>query len=159
MCCDNNHDRVAITHHPNHWLRLPQSAAHRASRHTTTNHLLPRMPTDWTHMARSRRTGQLAAEHLQRAERLINGDRHDTYGDAMHDFRRVGQVWQALLDLPEPLPAHTVAAMLAGLKLVRTQITPDHMDSWDDGAAYCGLGAGIVRQTHDTDTTNNSATA
>lgn len=95
----------------------------------------------------SRRTGTLAAEHLRNAEQLINGDRHDTYGDALHDFTRIGQVWAALLDLPTAVQPHTVAAMLAGMKLVRTQLTPTHLDSWDDGAAYLALGAGIVRQT------------
>lgn len=88
---------------------------------------------------------------LDEAGRLLSGDRHKIYGDAIHDFRRIGEVWSALLDLALPIPPHTVAAMLAGLKLVRTQIRPDHLDSWVDATAYGALGAGCSGSTTVTD--------
>lgn len=76
---------------------------------------------------------------LEEANNLIHKSRNDVYGDAFLDFSRIGKVWGALLDI-EDIPAHTVGAMLAGMKLVRTQISPDHRDSWVDGAAYPALG-------------------
>jgi hypothetical protein len=85
-----------------------------------------------------------ATNVLYDAELLLSSDRHAIYGDALHDFRRIGEVWAALLNLPLPVPAHTVGAMLAGMKLVRSQITPEHRDSWVDAAAYCALGHGCV---------------
>lgn len=85
-----------------------------------------------------------AVRALDEAAELLSGDRNAIYGDALHDFRRIGEVWAALLDLRLPIAPHTVAAMLAGLKLVRTQITPEHRDSWVDAAAYASLGHGTV---------------
>jgi len=90
-------------------------------------------------------TGDYATEVLTEAGRLLSTDRNAVYGDALHDFRRIGEVWGALLDLPLPIAPHTVAAMLAGMKLVRSQITPEHRDNWVDGAAYAALGAGTLR--------------
>lgn len=81
---------------------------------------------------------------LDEAGDLLCGPRNMTYGDALHDFRRVGEIWAALLDLPLPIPPHTVAAMMTGLKLVRTQVTPSLRDSWVDAAAYAALGHACV---------------
>lgn len=89
-------------------------------------------------------TERHAENVLHEAAVLLSGDRNAIYGDAVHDFRRIGEVWAALLDLPLPIPPHTVGAMLAGLKLVRTQITPEHRDSWVDAAAYSALGHGCI---------------
>ena len=88
-------------------------------------------------------TNARALDILDDAGRLLSTDRNAIYGDALPDFRRIGEVWAALLDLPLPIAPHTVAAMLAGLKLVRTQITPEHRDSWADCSAYAALGWGV----------------
>ena len=84
-----------------------------------------------------------ALASLDEAGRLLSQDRNAVYGDALADFERIGQVWGALLGR-EPLAAHTVGAMLAGMKLVRGQISPGHGDSWVDAAAYCALAWGCV---------------
>lgn len=89
-------------------------------------------------------TEDRAEQALDQAAHLITGDRNQTYGDALHDFRRIGEVWAALLDLPYPIAPHTVAAMMTGLKLVRSQISPDHGDTWVDAAGYAALGYGIT---------------
>lgn len=89
------------------------------------------------------RTNDRALRTLDEAGGLLSGARNATYGDALHDFRRIGEVWAALLDSPLPIPPHTVAAMLAGMKLVRSQISPTHRDNWVDGAAYAALGWGV----------------
>ena len=73
---------------------------------------------------------------------LFTGDRAAIYGDPLPDFTRIGKVWGALLDVDD-IPAHTVAAMLAGLKLVRSQISPQHEDNWVDLVAYGALGADV----------------
>lgn len=87
---------------------------------------------------------------LTEAIRLTSHDRHNVYGDAHHDFERIGRVWAALLDVPH-IPAHTVAAMLAGMKLVRTQLAEgtNHRDSWVDAAAYPALGWHCVVRDND----------
>ena len=89
-------------------------------------------------------TADRAVDALDEAGRLLSRDRNAVYGDALHDFRRIGEVWAAQLDLPNPLPPHTVAAMLCGMKLVRSQITPEHRDNWVDAAAYAALGFGTL---------------
>lgn len=94
-----------------------------------------------------------ATKVLDDAHALMTGQRATTYGDPLPDFTRIGQLWGALLPTDwqpnEPLPAHTVAAMLAGLKLVRSQITPEHRDNWVDLVAYGALAADV--QARDTD--------
>lgn len=89
-------------------------------------------------------TADRAVNVLNESGHLLSNDRNAVYGDAVHDFRRIGEVWAALLDLPLPIAPHTVAAMLAGMKLVRSQITPEHRDNWVDGAAYAALGFGTL---------------
>ena len=83
---------------------------------------------------------------IDSAFNLFTGDRAATYGDPLPDFTRIGQVWGALLDI-DPVPAHTVAAMLAGLKLVRSQISPAHQDNWVDLVAYGALGADVEERS------------
>ena len=90
-------------------------------------------------------TAESAVNVLKEAGNLLSFDRNAIYGDAVHDFRRIGEVWASLLDLPLPIAPHTVAAMLAGMKLVRSQITPEHRDNWVDGAAYAALGFGTLK--------------
>ena len=89
-------------------------------------------------------TAETAVRVLKEAGHLLSYDRNATYGDAVNDFRRIGEVWSALLDMPNPIAPHTVAAMLAGMKLVRSQISPEHRDNWVDGSAYAALGFGTI---------------
>ena len=80
---------------------------------------------------------------------LFTGERKETYGDPLFEFGRIGAVWAGLLDLPAPLEPHTVAAMLAGMKLVRSQASPLHRDTWIDLAAYAALGSDVAQRDHE----------
>lgn len=84
----------------------------------------------------------MRATILGTAAALTTGDRNDTYGPPDKALGRVGAVWGALLDRPA-IPPETVAAMLAGMKLVRATANPAHVDSWVDAAGYAALGGEI----------------
>lgn len=82
---------------------------------------------------------------LDEAGRLIAGDRRHTHGDYGVEARRIGALWGALLDLPEPIPPRTVAAMMVALKLARLTSSTGRpgRDSWVDAIGYSALGAQI----------------
>lgn len=54
-----------------------------------------------------------------RALDLINGPRADEYAPPELNLPRIGQAWAAVLGLPEAIPGHKVALMMAALKCVR----------------------------------------
>ena len=74
---------------------------------------------------------------LTEANRLITGDRQDTYGDARAMHGRIASYWSAHLD--HPVSASDVAVMMVLLKLARAKASPTHMDSYVDAAAYSAL--------------------
>ncbi|QDH93005.1 hypothetical protein SEA_STEPHIG9_56 [Mycobacterium phage Stephig9] len=77
---------------------------------------------------------------LQEAERLINGDRAATYGDASKSFWDIAERWNVeLMDkLNQSLTAHDVAHMMIQLKLSRAR-NGFHRDSYVDIGGYAGL--------------------
>ena len=75
---------------------------------------------------------------LMEAERLIRGDRRAEHGDHRETYRRVGEVWGALLGL-HPIPTDRVLIMLAAMKLVRASVNPDPRDNYVDAAGYAAL--------------------
>lgn len=86
------------------------------------------------------------AEILQTAEKLINGDRADTYGPPEVSFGRIADLLNAMgwvkkrfgeeeedpegQPIYEPLKAVDVALGLIQLKISRIISSPDHEDSW-----------------------------
>lgn len=59
------------------------------------------------------------------------------YGDPVETFVRIAQVWSGILGThvnPTDVPL-----MMAGLKLVRTQVTPDYSDNSDDVDGYMDI--------------------
>jgi hypothetical protein len=78
---------------------------------------------------------------LAEASCLIGGNRQDTYGDIDESWERIGKLWAAVLELDEPIPAHTVACMLALMKISRIANDPTHTDNYIDACAYVA-GAG-----------------
>lgn len=91
------------------------------------------------------------AEILQTAEKLINGDRADTYGPPEQSFGRIANLLNAMgwqvnyvdrtgKSSPRPLDAVDVALGLLQLKVSRIISSPDHEDSWVDAAGYAALG-------------------
>lgn len=81
---------------------------------------------------------------LQEAERLVNGDRQQSYGDASESFERIADFWHAYLKTKLKGDAHIsakdVAAMMILLKVSRS-VTCNKRDNWVDAAAYAELGS------------------
>ena len=84
-------------------------------------------------------------EVLEEAGQLITGDRRSTHGDYTEEATRIGRLWGALLDLEDPVPPATVAAMMVALKLARltSPTGKPGRDSWVDAIGYSALGAQI----------------
>lgn len=64
-------------------------------------------------------------------------ERGKIYGDAVATHVRIAEVWSGILD--KPVTAHEVALCMIGLKLVRSQCSPDHLDSLDDTLGYAEI--------------------
>lgn len=81
-------------------------------------------------------------ETLEMAERLINGDRADQYGDAFDTHERIGIMWSAILGLGYgSIRAVDVALCMDAVKTIRAVKNPQYEDSWVDKAGYSALGA------------------
>ncbi|MDB2215362.1 DUF6378 domain-containing protein [Mycobacteroides abscessus] len=82
---------------------------------------------------------------LQEAERIINGDRAEQYGDAAESFADIAKRWTIELDdrLSAPVTALDVARMMTQLKMSRSRRSY-HRDSYVDGAGYLGLTEKLV---------------
>ena len=55
---------------------------------------------------------------LQEAQRLVHGDRGDSYGHPIDDFTRTGRLWAAILGIPEVTPVQ-VGLCMAAMKISR----------------------------------------
>lgn len=64
-------------------------------------------------------------------------ERGELYGDAVVMFSRVAEVWSGILG--KPVTPIQVLLMMTGLKLVRAEVTPQHVDNIDDGQGYLEL--------------------
>lgn len=53
------------------------------------------------------------------AKRLTQTDRRSVYPPPRDDFTRVGRMWAAILDLPEPVPPRVVGLMMIAVKISR----------------------------------------
>ena len=77
---------------------------------------------------------------IVKAEDVINGDRHSTYGDARESFETIAKLWSAYLSVD--VTAEQVAAMMVLMKISR-QRKSKHMDNWVDIIGYAALGGEI----------------
>lgn len=77
------------------------------------------------------------AEILAEADRLTHGDRNETHGDPWVNHDRIARIWSVLLGV-EVTPSQ-VALCMVGVKLSRLVETPNHVDSFVDGAAYMAI--------------------
>lgn len=82
------------------------------------------------------RRQQPAESILQEAERIINGPRRDSYGDARESFQRIADVWSAVLKTK--VTPHQVALCMIGLKLCREANKPAR-DNRVDMCGYADL--------------------
>lgn len=74
---------------------------------------------------------------LDEAIRLTVGDREKSYGTPQKNHERIAAMWSVILG-DEVTPTQ-VALCMAALKIARLIETPDHLDSYVDGAAYLGI--------------------
>ena len=84
----------------------------------------------------------LRGDILQEASRLTHGDRNKNYGDPFTNHQRIASLWSVYLET-EVSPAQA-AIMLALVKVARLIESPDHLDSFIDGAAYFAISGEIA---------------
>lgn len=87
------------------------------------------------------RAGQLLADAAQTVG--AGGDRHRDYGSAIDNFTDIGRLWAVVLGLDEITPEQ-VALCMNQVKVARLKHSPNHRDSWVDGAGYLALGGDIA---------------
>ena len=79
---------------------------------------------------------------LHRAQKLIQGDRQQEYGDKLQNFSQIAMIWQGILAAKlspgQTLTADDVALCMIGVKIARLAKTPHHKDSILDVAGYAG---------------------
>lgn len=76
-------------------------------------------------------------EILQTAEKLINGNRHEEYGDAKQNFQDIADLWSVILK--QEITTEQVALCMIMVKSARLMKT-NHQDSWIDICGYGALG-------------------
>jgi hypothetical protein len=77
------------------------------------------------------------ADVLKEADRLTHGDREKTHGDPFVNHDRIARIWSALLSIT--VTPSQVALCMVGVKLSRLVESPEHVDSFVDGAAYMAI--------------------
>jgi hypothetical protein len=83
--------------------------------------------------------GDVEARNVAEEAQLLVGEggaRSEHYGDPVKNHTDIGIVWGVLLDLPGPIPARTVAVMMAALKLVREGGPKRKRDNLVDACGY-----------------------
>lgn len=81
-------------------------------------------------------------EILKEAERLTHGDRNKNYGDPRVNHQRIADLWSTYLET-EITPTQ-VAICQALVKIARLIESPQHDDSYIDGAAYFAIAGEIA---------------
>ena len=84
-------------------------------------------------------------EILAKADRLTHGDRNKNYGSPLTNHTRIAKLWSVWLET-EITPAQA-AMCLALVKVARLIETPDHLDSFIDGAAYFSIAGEIETES------------
>lgn len=74
---------------------------------------------------------------FQEADKLINGERQQTYGHPKINFQRIATLWSVILG--QEVKPRQVALMMAGLKLAREVQGNGSHDSRVDMVAYIAL--------------------
>lgn len=85
-------------------------------------------------------------EILETAKALTYGERNTSYEAPLRNHERIGILMGIVLEKyvesaspGDAVPAHTVAHLMAAMKLARASAKPDHLDSAIDGAAYFAI--------------------
>lgn len=80
---------------------------------------------------------------LQEAQRLVYGDRQDSYGHPADDFGRTAKIWSAILGVD--VTAKQAALCMVGVKISRECNAPKR-DNRVDGAGYFAVADRIERR-------------
>ena len=89
---------------------------------------------------------------LSQANEITHGDRDKNYGSPLINHQRIAAIWSVILE--KDVRPDQVALCMAGVKLARLVETPNHADSFVDGAAYFAIAgeiAGEIITDHETD--------
>ena len=82
---------------------------------------------------------------LQRADKMVNGERDVQYGNPKDSFERIAEYWQTYLEDKVNIGAEDVAIMLILMKIARLEGSEYlHQDSWVDIAGYAACGCEIA---------------
>ena len=78
---------------------------------------------------------------LEKANKLVEGERSKDYGDKVINHTNIAKLWSAYTGTD--IDAHDVALMMALLKIARTKLGKVSEDSYIDMAAYCAIAGEI----------------
>lgn len=93
---------------------------------------------------------------LTEANRLVNGDRNNQYGDPNQDFKRTAALWESYLRGcfeqrgETAIQAHDVGIMMMLLKISRISWSPGKMDSIIDAIGYGACAADCIVAEYNT---------
>lgn len=73
----------------------------------------------------------------EEAQRIVTGDRRETYGPVVESFERIAKKWSATLGIT--VTAKQVALCMIDLKTCR-EVNKPHRDNWVDICGYAILG-------------------
>lgn len=79
---------------------------------------------------------------LEQADKIINGERQDSYGNPEDSFLKVARYWQAYLDnrnTLDPLNKQDIALMMTLFKIAREQGTGHKADNAIDACGYLAI--------------------
>ena len=86
-------------------------------------------------------------EILETALELTTGDRNKSYGDPYDNLQRTANIWKEILGCD--VSASQVALCMVGIKIARLVETPNHLDSFVDGAAYMAIAGEVYKEKID----------
>ena len=81
-------------------------------------------------------------EILKEAEHLTHGNRNSNYGEPLVNHQRIADIWSVILGVK--VRPDQVALCMVGVKIARLVETPQHTDSFIDGAAYFAIAGEIA---------------
>lgn len=83
----------------------------------------------------------------EEAQRLIGGEKRDSYGSVQESFERIAAVWNALIKkkLAEPLSPADVALLMSAFKLCR-ESHANKRDNRVDAIAYLLLMDSLIKE-------------
>jgi exopolysaccharide biosynthesis protein len=76
---------------------------------------------------------------LNKAIKLVDGDRKDTHGDMVENHENIARLWNGYLWNVDTLTGSDVANMMEILKVARRKLGALNADDYVDGGGYSGV--------------------